>query len=199
MADGLPAQSALAHRRIAARAAEPPAGAGVRLAEMPFRTCLDLRVEATPEIRTILTRAAGCGLPVQPLEAAKRGAVIVLWLGPDEWLLVKNGDDAKLAARLDAAFRGHFVAVTDVSDSYCAIRLAGPAAAEVLAKGCGLDTHDRVFPPGKVARSLLAKADVILHRLAPDTFELYAARSYADYLWRWLEDAGAEFEVAVVE
>jgi sarcosine oxidase subunit gamma len=122
----------------------------------------------------------------------------VLWLGPDEWLLAKDGDDTKLAARLDTAFRGHFVTVTDVSDAYTVIRLAGPAAAEVLAKGCALDTHDRVFPPGKVARSLLAKADVILHRLTADTFELYVARSYADYLWRWLEDAGAEFGVAVV-
>jgi sarcosine oxidase subunit gamma len=198
MADGLPAQSVLAHRRLAARAAEPPAGAGVRLSEMPFRTCLNLRAEATPEFRTILAQAARCGLPVQALEAAKRGAATVLWLGPDEWLLAKDGDDAKLAARLDTAFRGHFVTVTEVSDAYAVIRLAGPAATDVLAKGCPLDTHDRVFPPGKVARSLLAKADVILHRLAPDTFELYVARSYADYLWRWLEDAGAEYGVAVV-
>jgi hypothetical protein len=70
MADGLPAQSALAHHRLAARATETPAGAGVRLCEMPYRTCLNLRAEATPEFRTILAQAARCGLPVQALEAA---------------------------------------------------------------------------------------------------------------------------------
>ncbi len=207
MAEGLPTQDALAHRRLGLREAADPGAAGVRLTAMPFRTCLSLRAEATPEIRTILTQAAGCGLPVQPLDAARRGAIVTLWLGPDEWLIVVGGggsseepdsDASAFCTRLEAAFRGHFVTVTDVSDAWCVLRLAGPAATEVLAKGCGLDTHARALPPGKVARSLLAKADVILHRLKPDAFEIYVARSYADYLWRWLEDAGAEFGVAVL-
>jgi sarcosine oxidase subunit gamma len=205
MAEGLPTQGALAHRGLGLRETADPGGAGVRLTSMPFRLCINLRAEATPEIRTILTQNAGCGLPVQPLDAARRGGTTTLWLGPDEWLIVtgeggggEGGGGDGFCARLEAAFRGHFVTVTDVSDAWCVIRLAGPAAAEVLAKGCGLDIHDRVFPPGKVARSLLAKANVILHRLKPETFEIYVARSYADYLWRWLEDAGAEFGVAVV-
>lgn len=197
MADGLPAQGALAHRRLAACAVEETRDAGVRLTEMPFRPCVNLRAQATPEVRTILSQHAGCGLPVQPLETARRGTLGALWLGPDEWLLVGSGDD--LSDRLATAFRGHFVTVTDVSDAYCIVRLAGPAARDVLAKGCGLDTHDSAFPPGKVARSLLAKAEIILHRTAADAFEIYVARSYADYLWRWLEDAGAEYGVAVVE
>lgn len=197
MADGLPAQGALAHRRLVASAAAEPRGSGVHLSEMPFRPCVNLRAQATPEVRTILSQHAGCGLPVQPLEAARRGSLTALWLGPDEWLLVGGGDD--LCDRLAAAFRGHFVTVTEVGDAYCIVRLAGPAAREVLAKGCGLDIHDSVFPPGKVARSLLAKAEVILHRTAAEAFDIYVARSYADYLWRWLEDAGREFGIAVIE
>ena len=199
---GLPPQDALAHRRLGLREAADPGTAGIHLTAMPLRTCINLRAEATPEIRTILTQNAGCGLPVQPLDAARRGTMTTLWLGPDEWLVVVGGhgggDGDGFCARLETAFRGHFVTATDVSDAYAVIRLAGPAAADVLAKGCGLDIHARVFPPGKVARSLLAKAGIILHRLKPDAFEIYVARSYADYLWRWLEDAGAEFGVAVL-
>jgi sarcosine oxidase subunit gamma len=197
MADGLPAQSALAHRRLAADAVAETRDAGVWLAELPHRLCLNLRGMATPEVRTILAQTAGCGLPVQPLESARRGSLAALWLAPDEWLLVGGSDD--LGARIETAFRGHFITVTDVSDAYCALRLAGPHALDVLAKGCGLDTHDSVFPPGRVARSLLAKVDVILHRTAADAFEIFVARSYADYLWRWLEDAGREYGLAVVE
>lgn len=197
MADGLPAQGALAHRRLAAYAVAEARDARVWLTEMPFRVCINLRAQATPEVRTILSQHAGCGLPVQPMESARRGTLGALWLGPEEWLLVSGSDD--LRDRLVTAFRGHFVTVTDVSDAYCIVRLAGPAAHDVLAKGCGLDTHDSVFPPGKVARSLLAKAEVTLHRTAADAFDIYVARSYADYLWRWLEDAGAEYGVAVVE
>lgn len=193
----LPAQSALAHRRLAAGAAAEPRDAGAWLSELPLRVCFNLRGQATPEVRTILSQHTGCGLPMQAMDSARRGALSALWLGPDEWLLVGGGDD--LGTRLEAAFRGHFVTLTDVSDAYAIVRLAGPAARDVLAKGCGLDIHDSVFPPGKVARSLLAQAEAILHRTATETFDIYVARSYADYLWRWLEDAGREFGVAVVE
>lgn len=196
-ADGLPAQRALAHRRLAVRAVAETRDAGVWLTELPLRVCVNLRAQATPEVRTVLSQHAGCGLPVQPLESARRGALSALWLGPGEWLLVGGSDD--LGVRLEAAFRGHFVTVTDVSDAYCTIRLAGPQAIEVLAKGCSLDTHDSVFPPGRVARSLLAKAGMILYRTGQEEFEIYVARSHADYLWRWLEDAGAEFGVAILE
>lgn len=199
---GLPPQGALAHRGLGLRETAEPGATGLHLTAMAVRSCVNLRAEATPEIRTILTQNAGCGLPVQPLDAAKRGTITTLWLGPDEWLIVAGGHGGGngngFCERLEAAFRGHFVTVTDISDAYTILRLAGPAAAEVLAKGCSLDTHTRVFPPGKVARSLLAQAEVILHRLKPDAFEIYVARSYADYLWRWLEDAGAEYGVAVV-
>lgn len=197
---GLPPQGALAHRGLGLRETAEPGGAGVHLTAMPARSCVNLRAEATPEIRTILTQNAGCGLPVQPLDAAHRGTITTLWLGPDEWLIVAGGhsNGNGFCERLETAFRGHFVTVTDVSDAYFILRLAGPAATDVLAKGCSLDTHERVFPPGKVARSLLAQAEVILHRRKPDAFEIYVARSYADHLWRWLEDAGAEYGVAVV-
>ena len=52
---------------------------------------------------------------------------------------------------------------------------------------------------GAVAQSLLAKADVILHRIEPlegeggPVFDVYVARSFADYLWGWLEDAVQEY------
>ena len=109
-ADGLPAQRALAHRRLAVRAVAETRDAGVWLTELPLRVCVNLRAQATPEVRTVLSQHAGCGLPVQPLESARRGALSALWLGPGEWLLVGGSDD--LGVRLEAAFRGHFVTVT---------------------------------------------------------------------------------------
>ena len=72
----------------------------------------------------------------------------------------------------------------------------------MLAKGCPLDLHPRAFTPGSCAQSLLAKADVLIHLRADDprhgpTFDLYVARSFAHYLWAWLEDAGREYGVQV--
>ncbi|MGH6717802.1 MAG: sarcosine oxidase subunit gamma family protein, partial [Alphaproteobacteria bacterium] len=44
-----------------------------------------------------------------------------------------------------------------------------------------------------------AKANVILHQLddAP-TFDVYVERSFADYLWHWIADAGRGDGLAIV-
>ena len=65
-----------------------------------------------------------------------------------------------------------------------------------------LDLHPRAFPPGRCAGTLLAKAAVLIHLLDDDpgrgpSFDVYVARSFAHYLWTWLEDAGREYGVAV--
>ena len=80
--------------------------------------------------------------------------------------------------------------------------VAGPSAREVLAKGCPLDLHPRSFPPARCAQSLLAKAAVLIHLIDDvpargPSFDVYVARSFAHYLWTWLEDAGREYGVLI--
>lgn len=204
MADGLPRHGPLAHQGLARRTVADAGDAGVHLALLPPRAAVSLRGEMTGEHRAIVAEQAGCGLPADALTSANMGGVTALWLGPEEWLIagtadgVATADGAALTAKLQKAFRGQFITTTDLSDALRTIRLAGPNAGDVLSKGCGLDLHPRVFPTGNVARTLLARAEVILHLCAADTCDLYVRRSYADYLWRWFEDAGREFGVAVV-
>jgi sarcosine oxidase subunit gamma len=65
--------------------------------------------------------------------------------------------------------------------------------------GCPLDLHERVFRTGQCAQSHLARTSIIVHQVAdgPD-YDLYVERSQAEYLWSWLEQAGAPYGVAVV-
>ena len=197
MADGPPRQSPLAHRALGRRAGAPPDSAGVMLREVRDRACIALRGAATPELRHLVAEHAGCGLPLDPNEATVHAGMAALCLGPDEWLLTGDADAPALAAALQHAARTMFASATDVSDAWCVIRLAGPNARDVLAKGCGLDLHPRAFQPGDATRTLLAQATVVLYQTADDTYEIFVRRSYADYLWQWLEDAGREFGVAV--
>ena len=83
------------------------------------------------------------------------------------------------------------------------IRLAGSNARDLLSKGCPLDLHPRVFGPGQCAQTLLARSDMILHCLRPtssksDVFDIYIVRSFAEYTWTWIEDAGQEYGITVV-
>jgi sarcosine oxidase subunit gamma len=148
-------------------------------------------------------RALDLLLPTEANTSAGRGDLTALWLGPDAWLLTcPPGALATLAGSLRKALSDVHAAVTDVSDGRVALRLAGPNARDVLAKGCPLDLHPRAFATGNCAQSLLAKASVLIHLPNDDgqrgpTFDLYVARSFAHYLFAWLEDAGREYGVQV--
>ena len=142
-------------------------------------------------------------LPTEPNTSATKGSITALWLGPDEWLLTCPVDDtAFFINSLREALNGTHCAITEVSDARVALFLAGPGARDVLAKGCPLDLHPRSFTAGSCAQSLLAKAAVLIHLVDDDpaagpSFEVYVARSFAPYLWAWLEDAGREYGVQV--
>ncbi len=190
MTDATGFQGPLAHAPRATRAA------GVMLGERPFRGHLNLRGSARDigfldGVRTVL----GLDLPLIPNTSASGDGVTALWLGPDEWLLSLDSDQAEeAAAKLRDALATVHAAITDVSHARTVLGLAGPDAREVLAKGCGLDLHPRAFAVGACAQSTLAKATVILHLVdATPTFEIHIGRSFAQYLWVWLQDAAGEY------
>lgn len=78
--------------------------------------------------------------------------------------------------------------------------MSGARARDVIAKGCPLDLHPRVFGPGHCAQTYFDRAGImILQTSTAPSFELIVRRSYADYLWAWLTDAASEYGYAVVE
>ena len=143
----------------------------------------------------------GFDLPTEPNTVAVGEGVCALWLGPDEWLVTTaGGEDAGLSARLNGALAGHHASVVDVSDARTVIVLRGARARDVLAKGCGLDLHPRQFRPGRCAQTGLARASVLIQQTgAEPAYDIYVDRSFAEYLWTWLEDAATEFGFVVVE
>lgn len=172
--------------------ASPIVERDIGLVERPHVAKVDVRGAALdPAFTGAVGSALGTSLPVQPNTVISGAGVRALWLGPDEWLVVSESEPgASLMATLRNATEGQHVAVTDVSHGRCVIRLRGPHARDVLSMGCSLDLHPRAFGAGRCAQTLLAKAAVILHQTSdePD-FDIYVARSFADYLWSWLEDA----------
>jgi sarcosine oxidase subunit gamma len=189
-----PAQSPLG--RFAEAARTPDAAAPVTLRERPLRGLVDLRLDpADAAALHAAETALGLALPLQPNRCTEGAGRSVLWLGPDEFLVMcEPGGEAALAEGLRRALAGHHAAVTDVSDGRTVIEIAGKRARDLIAKGCGLDLHPRVFGPGQCAQSGLAKARVVIRQVAAaPVFEIIAERSHAEYLWLWLQDAAREF------
>ncbi len=193
-------QSALAHLGLVARAETLRGDAGVAMGERPPLSIVDLRIgDAEPTALAAVEEVLGFALPRDANRVAGTEATAALWLGPDEWWVVTAVEDPAAAHRLSEALAGHSAAVTDLSESRACIRVSGPRARDLLAKGCSLDLHPRVFSPGRCAQSHLAKAQVVLHQVSGEpAFDLYVLRSFADYLWAWLEDAAREYGLTIV-
>jgi sarcosine oxidase subunit gamma len=127
--------------------------------------------------------AARLGFPVTPNTVAGDMTRGVLWLGPDEWLVVAEpGDPGAVADELEAALHGTHHAVVDVSANRAAIELRNLDRLELLASACSLDLSlAGGWIPGVCAQTLFARAQVILQEL-PGATRLFVRPSFADYV-----------------
>ncbi|MEE8245459.1 MAG: sarcosine oxidase subunit gamma family protein, partial [Pseudomonadales bacterium] len=156
---------------------------------------IGLRGDPTPEFLSAVESAIGVSPPVEPGFVAVSGSHKVLWLGPTEWLVGMPLDEhSDTTVTLDTKLRGQHVAIVDLSDAMTLLTISGPDARLLLAKGCGLDLHPRVFGRDRCARSSLAKLGVLIHQTDElPSYDLYVDRGYADYAVRWLEQAAVSF------
>jgi len=171
-------------------------GGALRLAELPFLAQLNIRLDAKGAALDAVGLALGLPLPVEPNTAVRVGELTALWLGPDEWLVVgAPGTQRDLEGRIRAAAGEEPVSVTDVSAQRTTLLIAGPGARDLLAHGCSLDLHPRVFGPGRCAQTNVARAQVVLvARDQPGSgFWVLVRSSFAGYFTDWLLDAAVEY------
>ena len=186
--------SPLAHLAEPMRAAAVTGARGVRLAEWPFITMVNLRVDPASETADRIGKTLGAPLPRQCGHTTAAGPHTVFWLGPDEWLVLSHADGPVVAAELRETLAGDPGSVVDVSANRTTLELSGPAARQVLEKGCPLDLHPRAFGPGRAVSTTVGPVAVLLWQVdeAP-TYRLLPRSSFADYLARWLIDAMSEY------
>jgi sarcosine oxidase subunit gamma len=127
--------------------------------------------------------------PTAPNTVASSANLSILWLGPDEWLVVlKTGTVPDLRKALD----GIHSAVVDVTSSRKALEVSGERADEVLAKAATLDFSLAAFPVGSCAQTNIARTQGIIWRHGAQDFVIYVRSSFAAYLAAWLDDARAD-------
>ena len=189
-------------------AAQSESAGRVTLREIPFSTQLTLRVDPDSDAARALAETIGGELPTVANTTCRLGSLDVLWMGPDEWLLVSSGERGATgleAAEFEAALRtaclgrdgADSLAVVDVSAQRTIVELGGTAARTVLARGCALDLDERSFGPGQCVQTLLAQAQVVLQPVSePDVLRIFVRASFAQYLGEWLLDASVEERLA---
>jgi sarcosine oxidase subunit gamma len=171
-----------------------------RLAMVPAGPLTQVAIRADGSDRALLaplTRRLGAPLPTEPNTWVQAARAELIWLGPDEWLAVAAGRAPLLAATASALAEGRrHATVVDVSDQRACLDLSGAAADDLLAGGCAIDLHPRVFSPGRCARTLVGGVDAILLARQPrdggPAYRLFVPASFALALADWLVDAARE-------
>ncbi|MET3599059.1 sarcosine oxidase subunit gamma [Martelella mangrovi] len=148
-----------------------------------------LSLRAGEDALQALGAALELDLPVAPLTASGDNGRYAFWLGPDEWLVIDE-NDGDLMQRLRGVEVLH--SAVDVSHRNIAVMVDGPGAAEVLNAACPMDLRLDKFPVGKVARTVLGKAEIVLFRQAETAFRLECWRSFAPYVFGLLDQGGRD-------
>jgi sarcosine oxidase subunit gamma len=166
------------------------------IVEEPFITMVELRVDPSGPGAAAVASLLGVELPTTPSTYAKSGDTVVIWLGPDEWLVTGSSlTGPELEARLRDVVSSYGGAAVDVSGQRTTLRLSGSRSRDVLGKGCALDLHPSVFGGGAAAQTTLGQTGVIL--LAVDgsgaEHRILVRSSFARYLADWLLDAAEEY------
>ena len=154
-----------------------------------------------------LVRAASDGaaadflaVPFGASRTAESGA-LVLGSRPGEWTLL--GDAAAVAevvSGLEAAAGSELVTALEWTHGRALFRLSGASAAKVLEKVCNLDWSDPMTPDGAVVSASVASVTCDIARNDVDdkpSCLLLCDRSFGQYLFDALLDAGAEFDLSV--
>ncbi|KUL20988.1 sarcosine oxidase subunit gamma [Streptomyces regalis] len=191
-----PLRSPLSHVADRLATATHASGGAIRLAELPFLAQLNVRLDVKGAAAEAVGLALDLQLPLQPNSVVRAGELTVLWLGPDEWLLVgPQGSERDLESRIREAAGDEHVSVTDVSAQRTTLLVTGPRAQDLLAHGCPLDLHPRAFGSGRCAQTTLGRTQVVL--VARDEpragFWVLVRSTFAGYLADWLLDAATEY------
>lgn len=125
--------------------------------------------------------------PVGQTATSTNGDVTLLRLTQDQMFALFTTEPATdpvatvRTALADSAY------LTDQSDSWAGLRLAGPAARTALERICPLDLAAASFPAGRVARTVMEYLAVIIVCEAADTYTLLSPRSSADGFLHMIE------------
>jgi sarcosine oxidase subunit gamma len=167
----------------------------VRFSELPFLSQVDLRVDPAGAPAQRIAERLAVALPTRPGTVASAGERSVLWLGPDEWLVLgPDGDTAALVQLLQESLGADPGSVVDVSANRTVIEIAGAAARDLLEKGTAIDLHPRSFSTGQCAQTLLSRAQVVLWQVSETpTYRLLVRPSFAQYVADWLVDGALEY------
>lgn len=141
--------------------------------------------------------AYGAELPSDSRVAAGPG-VAFIGTAPGQWMAVSQSlANGALTDDLARNLVG-LASITDQSDGRAVIRVSGPRARDVLAKGVPVDLHQGAFRTGSAATTVISLIGAQIWQVdETPTYDIAVFRGFAGSFWGWLTSSAAEFGYTV--
>ena len=130
-------------------------------------------------------------LSSKPLLVESNENTRIFWNGPRNWLVITT--QKEVFFDIDKKFEEKDFAITDISHSKSIIELEGIDAKEVLKKGCPFNFNE--FHKNNCLNSTYNGMSIIVDMINdnPDTFRIFALRSFGESLYHSITDSSLEF------
>ena len=162
----------------------------IKIKELPFVKKINLRLDPNDK-----DCVSSCGEILGTMLPTKANTYStnainekVIWLGPNEWLIVSDDDDAFL--KLLNEIGDLEASLTDVSENRTIIRISGKYVYVLLSKFLVLDLEKNLSTDSSCAQTLFVKVPVLLVRNHYDRtgIDIFTNRSHANYIYNLIVD-----------
>ena len=130
-------------------------------------------------------------LSSKPLSVESNENTRILWNGPRNWLVITT--QKEVFFEINKKFEEKDFAITDISHSKSIIELEGNDAKEVLKKGCPFNFNE--FHKNNCLNSTYNGMSIVVDMINdnPDTFRIFALRSFGESIYHSITDSSLEF------
>ncbi len=169
----------------------------IKIQEIPFVEKINLRFDPNnKDLVSICTNILENILPIKPNTYTENTNLKIIWLGPDEWLIV-NGNKNNLYENLRNKLGDLDASITNVSENRTIIRVSGKKINILLSKFLTLDLEKNLSTIGSCAQTLFVKVPVLLlvnNYDKDQEIDIFVNRSHTKYIYDILIDGSKNLD-----
>ena len=165
---------------------------GIKFQEVSFINKINLRIDPNNNLHTsACEKILETIPPVKPNTFTENEKIKIIWLSPDEWIIL-NKKEKNLLKDLENALGNKDASVTDVSENRTIIKISGNKIYKLLSKFLALDLEKNLSNESTCAQTLFVKVPVLLVRNNKEKeipeLDIFVNRSNSNYVYNLIVD-----------
>ena len=165
---------------------------GIKFQEVSFINKINLRIDPNNNLHTsACEKILEVIPPVKPNTFTENEKIKIIWLSPDEWIIL-NKKEKNLLKDLENALGSKDASVTDVSENRTIIKISGNKIYKLLSKFLVLDLEKNLSDESTCAQTLFVKIPVLLVRNNKEKeipeLDIFVNRSNSNYVYNLIVD-----------